>query len=145
MIVADLSNVSRIHGGRTTFRGLSWSLQDGERIGLVGPSGWGKSTLLLVLAGIDAPDAGAVTFRRGLRVAYLPQAFAGQPGRSAFDELLAASGDLAGIEAEWTAVERKLADAEVLADPDAFDTVLHQHADLLERFDKAGGRSEEHT
>ncbi len=92
MIVADLSNVSRIHGGRTIFRGLSWSLQDGEKIGLVGPSGWGKSTLLRVLAGIDAPDAGSVTFRRGLQVAYLPQEFAGQPGRSAFDELLAASG-----------------------------------------------------
>ncbi len=51
MIVADLSSVSRIHGGRTIFRGLSWSLQDGEKIGLVGPSGWGKSTLMRVLAG----------------------------------------------------------------------------------------------
>ena len=57
MIVADLSSVSRVHGGRTIFRGLSWSLQDGEKIGLVGPSGWGKSTLLRVLAGGQAANA----------------------------------------------------------------------------------------
>lgn len=139
MIVADLSNVSRIHGGRTIFRGLSWSLQDGERIGLVGPSGWGKSTLLRVLAGIDAPDAGTVTFRRGLRVAYLPQEYAGEPGRSAFDEVLAASGDAAAIEAELAAAEREMADPAILADHEAFDRVLHRHANLLERFEQAGG------
>ena len=139
MIVADLASVSRIHGGRTIFRGLSWSLQDGEKIGLVGPSGWGKSTLLRVLAGIDTPDAGAVTFRRGLRVAYLPQEYAGQPGRSAFDELLAASGDAAAIEAELAEAEQQMADPAVLDDPDAFDRVLHRHADLLERFEQAGG------
>ena len=139
VIVADLSAVSRIHGGRTIFRGLAWSLQDGEKIGLVGPSGWGKSTLLRVLAGIDVPDAGAVTFRRGLQVAYLPQEFAGQSGRTAFNELLAAGGDPAAIEADLTAVERKMADPGVLADPDAFDRVLHEHADLLERFERSGG------
>jgi ATP-binding cassette subfamily F protein 3 len=139
MIVADLSNVSRIHGGRTIFRGLSWSLQDGERIGLVGPSGWGKSTLLRVLAGIDAPDAGTVTFRRGLRVAYLPQEYAGEPGRSAFDEVLAASGDAAAIEAELAAAEREMADPAILADHEAFDRVLHRHANLLEQFEQAGG------
>ena len=54
MIVSDLASVSRVHGGRTIFRGLSWSLQDGEKIGLVGPSGWGKTTLIKLLAGVDS-------------------------------------------------------------------------------------------
>lgn len=139
MIAADLASISRIHGGRTIFRGLSWSLQDGEKIGLVGPSGWGKSTLLRVLAGIDTPDAGAVTFRRGLRVAYLPQEYTGQSGRGAFDELLAAGGDAAAIETELGEVEQQLADPATLEDADAFDRVLHRHADLLERFEQAGG------
>lgn len=139
MIAADLASISRIHGGRTIFRGLSWSLQDGEKIGLVGPSGWGKSTLLRVLAGIDTPDAGAVTFRRGLRVAYLPQEYTGQSGRGAFDELLAAGGDAAAIETELGEVEQQLADPATLEDADAFDRVLHRHADLLKRFEQAGG------
>jgi ATP-binding cassette subfamily F protein 3 len=128
-----------VHGGRTIFRGLSWSLQDGEKIGLVGPSGWGKSTLIKVLAGIDSPDQGAMTLRRGARVAYLAQDFEGQRGRTAFEELLAASGDIAALEHALTLAEQRLADPATLADPDAFDRVLHEHADLLERFDKAGG------
>ncbi|MBK8561744.1 ribosomal protection-like ABC-F family protein [Candidatus Amarobacter glycogenicus] len=139
MIVADLASVSRVHGGRTIFRGLSWSLQDGEKIGLVGPSGWGKTTLIKLLAGEDAPDAGAVTLRRGARVAYLPQDFAGQPGRTAFEELLASSADIAELEAACTAAEQQLADPATLEDPDTFDRVLHEHADLLERYEKAGG------
>ena len=139
MIVADLASVSRVHGGRTIFRGLSWSLQDGEKIGLVGPSGWGKTTLIKLLAGVDSPDAGAVTLRRGARVAYLPQEFAGQSGRSAFEELLAASGDLAAIEHALTLAEQQMADPATLEDPDAFDRVLHEHAELLEKFERAGG------
>ena len=139
MIVADLASVSRVHAGRTIFRGLSWSLQDGEKIGLVGPSGWGKSTLLKVLAGVDQPDAGVMTLRRGAHVAYLPQEYSGQEGRSAFDELLAAGGDAAALEAALTAAEARLADPATLDDPDLFDRVMHEHADLLEKFEKAGG------
>jgi len=139
MIVADLASVSRVFGGRTIFRNVSWSLQDGEKIGFVGPSGWGKSTLMQILAGIEPPDAGTVTLRRGARVAYLPQEFAGTPGRSAFDELLAASGDLARLEHELNDAEARMADPAVLEDPDEFDRVMHRHADLLDEFEKAGG------
>ncbi|MEP6871418.1 MAG: ATP-binding cassette domain-containing protein, partial [Anaerolineaceae bacterium] len=139
MIIADLNDVSRIHGGRTIFRGLSWSLQDGEKIGLVGPSGAGKSTLLRTLAGDDSPDSGTVTFKRGARVAYLPQEFSGQPGRSAFDELLAASGDLAAIDEAIARCEAQMADPAVLDDATRFDGVLEEHAKLLDRYEAAGG------
>ena len=139
VIVADLASVTRIHGGRTIFRGLSWSLQDGEKIGLVGPSGCGKSTLLRTLAGVDPPEAGVATLRRGAKVAYLPQEYTGQPGRSAFDELLAAGGDVSALERALNQAEQRLADPATLANPDAFDRVLHEHADLLEKFEQAGG------
>ena len=139
MIIADLNDVSRIHGGRTIFRGLSWSLQDGEKIGLIGPSGAGKSTLLRTLAGDEAPDAGTVTFKRGAHVAYLPQEFTGQAGRSAFDELLAASGDLAAIDSEIARCEAQMADPAVLDDATRFDAVLEEHAKLLDRYETAGG------
>ena len=74
MIIADINNIARIHGGRTIFKSVSWTIQDGEKIGLVGLNGVGKSTLLRALAGLEQPDAGAITLRRGARVAYLPQA-----------------------------------------------------------------------
>ena len=58
VIIADINTIARVHGGRTIFKELSWTIQDGERIGLVGPNGVGKSTLLRTLAGLEAPEAG---------------------------------------------------------------------------------------
>jgi ATP-binding cassette, subfamily F, member 3 len=139
MILADLNNVARIHGGRTIFRDLSWSLQDGEKIGLIGPSGVGKSTLLKLLAGADVADSGNVTFRRGARVIYLAQEYAGTPGRGALDELLSSREDLQALDASIVALEGQMADPAVLEDGDSFDRVLLEHERLLKEFERAGG------
>src|SRR5688572_2104121 len=66
-------SVSRSHGSRTLFRGLTVGVAEGERLGLIGPNGAGKSTLLKLLAGVEEPDAGVVSGRRGLRSAYVAQ------------------------------------------------------------------------
>lgn len=139
MIVADLSNIARIYGGRAIFRGHAWSIQDGEKIGLIGPSGGGKSTLLRVLAGVERADEGAATFRRELEIAYLPQEFEGDAERPVLDEVLAGHERLAELSAALHDVERRLGDDAVLADETAFDAALHQQADLLEQYDVAGG------
>lgn len=139
MILADINSAARIHGGRTIFRNLSWSVQQGEKIGLIGPSGCGKSTLLRLFAGIDQPDAGAVTFRKGIRIAYLPQEYTGSPGRTAIDELLASREDIAAIDQAIHAAELRMSDPATLGDSDAFDGLLIEHSRLLERFNEAGG------
>jgi ATP-binding cassette, subfamily F, member 3 len=139
VIVADLNNVARIFGGRTIFRGLSWSIQDGERIGLIGPSGGGKSTLVRILAGLDKPDEGAATFRRGAGVEYLPQEFAGTPGRAALDEVVSGHAALGALNEELHAVETRMADPAVLTDADAFDRLLAEHERLLGKYEELGG------
>jgi ATP-binding cassette subfamily F protein 3 len=139
MILGDLNNVSRVHGGRTIFREVSWSLQDGEKIGLIGPSGVGKSTLLRLLAGADSADAGSVTFRRGARVVYLEQEYAGTPGQGALAELLSSRDDLKALDVAISAAEVRMADPAVLEDGDAFDRLLLDHERLLKQYDAAGG------
>jgi ATP-binding cassette, subfamily F, member 3 len=139
MIIADLNNVARLHGGRTILRSLSWSVQDGEKIGLIGPSGVGKSTLLRVLAAAERPDEGTATFRRGAKIAYLPQEYAGVPGRSVLDELLTSRDDIAELNAAISDAERRMGDPEILADNGAFDGVLHEHSLLLNEYEKIGG------
>jgi ATP-binding cassette subfamily F protein 3 len=139
MIIADINNLARSHGGRTIFSGLSWSIQDGEKIGLVGPNGIGKSTLLRTLAGMEPPDAGAVVLRRGARVAYLPQEYAGEPGRAVLDELLAARDDLHSLEARIAEAEARMGDPAVAADMGALERVLAEHERLLEQFAELGG------
>ena len=139
MIIADLSRISRIFGGRTIFSDLSWSIQDGERIGLIGPSGGGKSTLLRVLAGLDRPDTGAVTARRGANIVHLAQEYAGEPGNTAVDEVIAGHAALASLNAELAAAEHRLGEIEVLDDATRFDAALLEHERLLGRYAEMGG------
>lgn len=75
MAVALLScqGLTRTHHARPLFQGVSFGVEEGDRIGLIGPNGSGKSTLMKILAGEEKPDAGTVAPRKGLRAIYLPQ------------------------------------------------------------------------
>lgn len=139
MIIADLHGVACVHGGRTIFRELDWSLQDGERIGLVGPNGTGKSSLLRLLAGLDIPAAGAITLRRGIVAAYLPQEYTGTPDRAVLAELLAGRADLAAVEDRLAEIEQLLAEASTNAAIHSMDALLDEQAELLDRFTTLGG------
>ncbi len=73
-ILLSCQNLSKSFGGaRPLFENLSFGLFEGERTGLIGPNGTGKSTLLKILAGEEKPDEGVLALRKGLRVGYLPQ------------------------------------------------------------------------
>jgi ATPase subunit of ABC transporter with duplicated ATPase domains len=67
------SDLTKSYDGAPLFDGLSFVLGDGERAGLVGRNGVGKSTLLRLLAGVDRPDRGAVATAAGARIGWLPQ------------------------------------------------------------------------
>ena len=72
-ILLSAHGLSAAFGARALFEGVSFTVEEGDRIGLIGPNGAGKSTLLGILAGARSPDEGNVSRRRGLRVALLEQ------------------------------------------------------------------------
>jgi ATP-binding cassette subfamily F protein uup len=72
-ILLSALNLTHAFGARALFEGVSFTLADGDRVGLIGPNGAGKSTLLRILVGELGADGGTVAARGGLRVAYLPQ------------------------------------------------------------------------
>ncbi len=65
--------VSKQFGARPLFSDLSFGLAEGDRVGLVGPNGSGKTTLLRILAGLEEPDGGQRSLRRGVRIGYVAQ------------------------------------------------------------------------
>ncbi|HEX9495860.1 MAG TPA: ABC-F family ATP-binding cassette domain-containing protein [Candidatus Limnocylindria bacterium] len=138
MILVDLAAVTRAHGDRTIFADLAWTIEEGARIGLIGPNGTGKSTLLRTIAGVEPPEGGVVTRRRDLRVAYLTQE---QEPRDAtvMETLLAAHPDLGGIERELAAVVKRLADPDVSGDMTRLSSALEDQERQLHAFDRAGG------
>src|SRR4051794_2155339 len=101
MILLSCSQLSRGFDAGPLFADIAFEIYSGERIGLVGPNGVGKTTLLQLLAGLDRPDEGEVRLHAGARVALLRQQAEWVAGRSLFvearsalDELLAAHDDM---------------------------------------------------
>jgi len=79
-MLLSCQSLSKSFAARPLFEGVSMSVTEGERLGLIGPNGSGKSTLLKILAGIEAPDTGELTFRKDLRLGYVAQADVFEPG-----------------------------------------------------------------
>ncbi|MEZ6141283.1 MAG: ABC-F family ATP-binding cassette domain-containing protein [Zavarzinella sp.] len=73
MNLLSAQHVSKSYSHRELFTDLSLDMHAGEKVGLVGPNGAGKSTLLKILAGLETPDEGTRSIRRGARIGYVPQ------------------------------------------------------------------------
>ena len=63
------------YGNQRLLDGITLAVNEGEKVGLVGRNGCGKTSLLKILAGIERPDTGELSIQRGLRIGYLPQEF----------------------------------------------------------------------
>jgi ABC transport system ATP-binding/permease protein len=71
--IINVQGISKAFGANPLFQNVSFTVTEGDRIGLIGPNGSGKSTLLRILAGSEDPDTGEVAFRKRLRVSYVEQ------------------------------------------------------------------------
>ncbi|MDP0492219.1 MAG: ABC-F family ATP-binding cassette domain-containing protein [Verrucomicrobiota bacterium JB023] len=101
------------YGYQTLLDGVTLAIGEGEKAGLVGRNGCGKTSLLKILAGVNQPDSGDIALRRGIRVGYLPQEFELDPQLSVYDNILAGAADLAEAVRKYEAgegTEQELAD-----------------------------------
>lgn len=73
MNVLNLEHISKVFGEKIIFDDISCGIHDGDKIGIIGINGTGKTTLLKIIAGLETPDDGQVIMQNGLRVTYLPQ------------------------------------------------------------------------
>lgn len=73
MNILNIEHISKIYGEKTIFEDASFGIHEGDKIGIIGINGTGKTTLLRMVAGIEEPDAGQIVRQNGLRIAYLPQ------------------------------------------------------------------------
>ena len=99
-VLLSVRDITKSFGPRPLFADLALDLRAGERVGLIGPNGAGKSTLLRILAGLEPPDAGTRTARRGARIGYVAQDDVFPAGQSVRDVLLGALADEAVEEHE---------------------------------------------
>ncbi len=91
--IISCQNLSKAYGTHPLFQGVSLSVFDNERVGMIGPNGTGKSTFLKILAGLEEPDDGEVVLTRGRNICYLAQSDDFEPGAHIRDILIAALKD----------------------------------------------------
>ena len=136
MALVALRGASKSFGSRLILDGLDFDVEAGVRMGVIGPNGGGKSTLLRILAGEETADAGELTQRRGLVIAYLPQQLEGDE-RDSLHTLRAARPDLDELEADLERVEAQLSG--LGGDLDRMARALRRQEELVEAWTAAGG------
>ncbi len=105
MAVLSLSNAHLAYGHVALLDGASFSLEAGERLGLIGRNGAGKSSLLKIVAGFERPDDGLLQMTQGLRICYVPQEPRFDPAAKVFDVVSEGVAEAKAVRAQYEAHE----------------------------------------
>ena len=134
-----LEHVSKIYPTGEVLRDVTWEIKPGDRIGLVGVNGAGKSTQMRLIAGHEEPTSGTVVRQGEPRIAFLQQEFDVDPDRSVRQELFQAFGEAATVLNRQREVEEAMASDKAAADPDHLDQLIHELGRLQTRFEALHG------
>ncbi len=139
MPLITASDLSVSYAELDVFEGISLEIGDRARVGIVGPNGQGKTTLLETLVGGIAPHTGSVLRRRGLSIGYVPQTTRHMDAETLREEVMKAFSEITRIEAEIavsaTAIEG--------ASDDGRREAERRYSDMLEAYEAAGGHDYE--
>ncbi len=108
MILFQVEGVQKHYGPEPVLDGVTFELRPGERIGLVGPNGTGKTTLMRILADKEEADGGSIVRHPSLHVGYLEQQPEWEPGRTLLDEAKSALAGLMAMQEELISVAEEL-------------------------------------
>jgi len=139
VIAVTLDRIKVAYAQATVFADLSWEAHDDRIVGLVGPNGCGKSTILKTVVGEVRPSEGTISTRSGLAVGYLPQAVEFPEAASVYETVRRGAMALLEVERNLAMVEGRLIDPAVYEDEEALAAVLHEQEMLLEEYDRLGG------
>lgn len=137
MIILDVNKLSKNFGYGQLFEDVSFSLNEGESISIVGPNGCGKSTLLKIIAGLEKANKGSVNIKKGASVVYLDQTSSDKvDDRLVIDVIKDAFSEINKL----SALLKKYED--IMASPDSqeqYDKTLERYCRLIEEFGNMGG------
>ncbi len=136
MTLVTLDKIVRRFGEDAILDGLSLRVDEGDRIGVVGDNGAGKTTMVRILAGVDDCDTGQRNTRNGLRIAYGAQMPAMPKGTTVQDLVLRGTGEHGALEQRMRALETRMATGD--------EAALREYGVLQAAFEAGGGYDRKH-
>jgi ATP-binding cassette, subfamily F, member 3 len=130
-----LEHISKIYPTGEVLKDVNWEVKPGDRIGLVGVNGAGKSTQLKIIAGEMEPTTGEVIRPSSFHIAYLTQEFEVEPTRTVREEFWTVFAEANDVQHQFNEVQRAME----AADPDELDKLIHRLDKLQRRFEALDG------
>ncbi|MCM1983052.1 ABC-F family ATP-binding cassette domain-containing protein [Lyngbya confervoides] len=130
-----LEHISKIYPTGEVLKDVTWEVKPGDRIGLVGVNGAGKSTQLKIIAGEIEPTAGEVIRPASLHIAYLTQEFEVEPSRTVREEFWTVFSEANQVQHQLSEVQRAME----AADPEELDRLIHRLDKLQRQFEALDG------
>ena len=134
-----LERVGKIYPTGEVLRDVTWEVKSGDRIGLVGVNGAGKSTQLRIIAGLEEPSSGQVVRQGDPRIVFLQQEFDVDVRRTVREELFQAFGEAAEVRNRQGHVEQAMASERAAEDPDYLQELIEELGRLQTRFEGLHG------
>jgi len=142
MVQLQLANITLVLGAKRIFENLNWEIQHGQKIGLIGANGAGKSSLFKMIEGEYSPEmGGAITRARLITTGYLSQQPELDSSLTALEAALAGNPRVAEVHTELERVENSLGDPNVYGDERKLQRALEVQHKLVEEFHALGGDS----
>jgi macrolide transport system ATP-binding/permease protein len=130
-----VTNISKTYGIHQILNQVSLTLSSGQRLGLVGANGVGKSTLIKIITGEIDADEGTISFTPGLQIGYLQQTITDIEGKTLADLIAESLSQLRAIESRLRVLEQQMTSV----DGATLDDVMAEYGDLTEQFERYGG------
>ena len=132
----SLTRISKQYGRQMLFVDATFQLNPGEKVGLVGPNGSGKTTVFRMMTGEETPDEGEISIPKKLTIGYFRQDVEEMSGRPVLDEVTAGSGRVGDLHHELEELNRAMSDP---ARAGEMDAVLARFGDVQEEYEHLGG------
>jgi ATP-binding cassette subfamily F protein 3 len=139
MIVIRLNAIKFAYASEPIFEDLNFSIHDDRCIGLIGPNGSGKTSLMKIIIGDVALDEGHVSRNRRTNIAYMPQEIDFDPTRTVLETVGTASTDLMSVNQSLQQIESQLGDPKIYSNPKALQKAIDRQSNLLEEYVLLGG------
>jgi ATP-binding cassette subfamily F protein 3 len=133
MTLVSLNNISKSYGSNLVLRDITWQIEEGRRIGLLGANGVGKTTLFKIISGELEIDKGSIVRSKNLKIGFLRQEYELEDDLTLFDEMLKPFSDLLKLHDELRRLEKEMSFGKSL------DKLMKQYGERQLEYENRGG------